>query len=150
GIAISSALIAAALARRAGRFWFSLAGGGLAALVALLIWAPFPPRIARNRLAMTRIDVGPGDRILLTFPNGKLVLVDGGGIPTFGRRAPAQMNIGDDVVSPYLWDRSIRNIDVMVSTHAHADHIGGLPALMENFHAKELWTGANSENPIWN
>ena len=95
------------------------------------------------------MDVGQGDSILLTFPDGKLMLVDGGGIPSFGRRAPSQMDIGEDVVSPYLWDRSISHIDVMACTHAHADHIGGLPSLLENFHAKELWTGANSENPAW-
>jgi competence protein ComEC len=148
-IAIGAALIVAALSKRAGRLWFTLAGSVLAALITLLIWHPFPPEIARNRLSMTVVDVGQGDSILLTFPDGKLMLVDGGGIPTFGHRAPAQMDIGEDVVSPYLWDRSIRNIDVMVCTHAHADHIGGMPALMENFHAKEIWTGANSENPTW-
>ena len=38
----------------------------------------------------------------------------------------------------------------MVCTHAHADHIGGMPSLLANFHAKELWTGANSDNPAWN
>jgi len=117
-------------------------------LLALLVWHPFPPEIARHELEMTVVDVGQGDSILLTFPDGKLMLVDGGGIPTFGR-APAQMDIGEDVVSPYLWARSIGRIDVMVCTHAHADHIGGLPSLLENFHAKELWTGANSENPAW-
>jgi competence protein ComEC len=37
----------------------------------------------------------------------------------------------------------------MACTHAHADHIGGLPSLLANFHARELWTGANSENPAW-
>jgi competence protein ComEC len=77
------------------------------------------------------------------------MLVDGGGIPTFGHRAPSQMDIGEDVVSPYLWDRFISHIDVMACTHAHADHIGGLPALLASFHARELWTGANSDHPAW-
>jgi competence protein ComEC len=149
GIAIGAGLIAAALASRAGRLWFTAAGGVLAVLLALLLGHPFAPEIARNTLEMTVVDVGQGDSILLTFPDGKLMLVDGGGIPTFGRRAPAQMDIGEDVVSPYLWDRLIGRINVMVCTHAHADHIGGLPALLENFHAGELWTGANSENPAW-
>ena len=80
----------------------------------LLLWHPFAPEIARNELEMTVVDVGQGDSILLTFPDGKLMLVDGGGIPTFGRHAPSQMDIGEDVVSPYLWDRSIGHIDVMV------------------------------------
>lgn len=149
GIAIGTGLILVALAGRAGRSWFATAAGALAALLTLLLWHPFAPEIARHELEMTAVDVGQGDSILLTFPDGKLMLVDGGGIPTFGRHAPAQMDIGEDVVSPYLWNRSIARIDVMVCTHAHADHIGGLPSLLENFHAKELWTGANSENPAW-
>jgi competence protein ComEC len=40
-------------------------------------------------------------------------------------------------------------VDVLALTHAHDDHIGGLSALMENFHVKELWTGAMSDNPLW-
>ena len=149
GIAIGVGLIVVSLARREGRVWFPVAAGALAVLLTLLLWHPFAPAIARNALEMTVVDVGQGDSILLTFPDGKVMLVDGGGIPTFGRRAPSQMDIGEDVVSPYLWGRSIGRIDVMVCTHAHADHIGGLPSLLENFHTKELWTGANSENPAW-
>jgi len=149
GIAIAVGLLLTILALRAGRRWFTAAACLLAVLMALLLWPPFAPEIVRNSLEMTVVDVGQGDSILLTFPNGQLMLVDGGGIPTFGHHAPSQMDIGEDVVSPYLWNRSIGRIDVMVCTHAHADHIGGMPALLENFHAKELWTGANSENPAW-
>lgn len=149
GIAMGAALILAALAPRAGRLRQSVATAAVAVLVTLLVWHPFAPEIARNRLEMTVVDVGQGDSILLTFPDGKLMLVDGGGIPAFGHRAPSQMDIGEDVVSPYLWDRSIGHIDVMACTHAHADHIGGMPSLLANFHARELWTGANSENPAW-
>jgi competence protein ComEC len=149
GIAIGAGLILAALASRAGRAWFAAAAGALAVLLGLLLWHPFPPETARGELEMTTVDVGQGDSILVAYPDGKLMLVDGGGIPAFGRRAPSQMDIGEDVVSPYLWERAIGHIDVMVCTHAHADHIGGLPSLLENFHANELWTGANSENPAW-
>jgi len=149
GVAIGAGLTLAVVAGRAGRVWFTSAAGALAVLLALLLWHPFAPEIVRNTLEMSVVDVGQGDSILMAFPDGKLMLVDGGGIPTFGKRAPAQMDIGEDVVSPYLWDRSIGRIDVMVCTHAHADHIGGLPALLENFHARELWTGANSDNPAW-
>lgn len=149
GIAIGATLLVVALARRGGRVWFAGAACVLAVLLALLLWHPFPPEIAAHELEMTVVDVGQGDSILLTFPDGKLMLVDGGGIPTFGHHAPSQMDIGEEVVSPYLWNRSIGHIDVVACTHAHADHIGGLPSLLENFHAKELWTGANSENPAW-
>jgi len=53
------------------------------------------------------------------------------------------------VVSPYLWSRSIRSLDVVALSHAHDDHIGGLPAVLENFHVKELWTGATADSPAW-
>jgi competence protein ComEC len=98
---------------------------------------------------LTAIDVGQGDSLLVSFPEGKLMVVDGGGIPSFGRPNRSQMEIGEDVVSPYLWDRSIRSVDVLALTHAHDDHIGGLAALLENFHVKELWIGAMSDNPLW-
>ena len=149
GVAIGAALIVAAVAPRAGRIWAAAGGGTVAMLTTLLVWHPFAPDIAPHRLEMTAVDVGQGDSILLTFPDGKVMLVDGGGIPSFGHHAPSQMDIGEEVVSPYLWERSITHIDVMACTHAHADHIGGLPSLLANFHAKELWTGANSENPAW-
>ena len=87
-----------------------------------------------RELELTAIDVGQGDSLLVAFPDGKLMLVDGGGILTFGHHAKSKIDIGEDVVSPYLWQRSIRKIDVVVLTHAHDDHAGGLPALIENFH----------------
>jgi len=36
-----------------------------------------------------------------------------------------------------------------VLSHAHEDHIGGLPALVDDFHPKELWTGATPDSPTW-
>ena len=41
---------------------------------------------------------------------------------SFGRRVKPRLDIGEDVVSPYLWSRSIRKIDVVALTHAHDDH----------------------------
>ena len=146
-VAMSAALIATALLR--GR-WKAAGAAAVLALLVVLCVHPFAPRVAPDQLELTAIDVGQGDSLLVSFPNGKLMLVDGGGIAAFGRRVRTQMEIGEDVVSPYLWDRSIRTIDVLALTHAHDDHLGGLAALMENFHVRELWTGAMSDNPLWN
>ena len=62
---------------------------------------------------------------------------------------PSKLDIGEDVISPYLWSRSIKKLDVVVCTHAHEDHSGGLGALIDNFHPSQLWTGANGNSPVW-
>ena len=97
-------------------------------------------------LELTAIDVGQGDSLLVLFPNGAKILIDGGGLLTYGlqKRRPS-LDTGEDVVSPYLWSRGIRHLDIVVATHAHEDHIGGLPAILENFHPHELWVGAHPQ-----
>ena len=95
------------------------------------------------------LDVGQGDSLLAAFPDGKLMLIDAGGIPSFGRTRKPGIDIGEDVVSPYLWSRSIKHLDVVAMTHAHEDHMGGMSAVLRNFRPKELWTGAVQESPEW-
>ena len=147
-VALAAALIAAAIfSGRRAKAAFAIV---TAALLALMIWHPFAPEVAHNQLELTAIDVGQGDSLLVAFPTGKLIIVDGGGIAAFGRRVKSQIDIGEDVVSPYLWQRSIRYLDVVALTHAHEDHIGGLAALLENFHVRELWTGATPDSLSWN
>jgi competence protein ComEC len=153
-VGIGAALVAVGLlARRDGRLVHGIlrraSVTSLAALLALMIWHPFPPAVTRGDLEITAIDVGQGDSIFLALPGGKLMLVDGGGIASFGKHVRTNLNIGEDVVSPYLWSRSIRSLDVVALSHAHDDHIGGLPAVLENFHVKELWTGATPDSPAW-
>src|SRR5439155_18239534 len=93
--------------------------------------------------------VGQGDSLLVVFPDGKTMLLDGGGIPVFGRAQRSNLDTGEDVVAPYLWDRGIRRVDVIALSHAHEDHIGGLPALVADFRPRELWTGATPDYPSW-
>jgi competence protein ComEC len=147
GIALSVALIAFAVAR--GRWWRAASGAAAAALLALLVWHPFPPEVHAGQLEMSVIDVGQGDSILLVFPDGQRMIMDGGGIPAFGHQTRSQLDTGEDVVAPYLWDRGMRSIDIVALSHAHDDHIGGLPALVADFHPRELWTGATPDSPGW-
>ncbi len=119
-------------------------------LFATIFLHPFPPKVAPKVLEISAIDVGQGDGLLIAFPDGKLMMVDGGGFPNFGnRKVKSKLDVGEDVISPYLWSRSIRKLDVIVCTHAHEDHTGGIGALIDNFHPTELWTGANGDNPVW-
>ena len=147
GIALSVALLAFAIAR--GRWWRAACGMAVAVLLVLLVWHPFPPETAAGQLEMSVIDVGQGDSILVVFPDGQRMLVDGGGIPAFGHQTRSQLDTGEDVVAPYLWDRGMRSIDIVALSHAHEDHIGGLPALVADFHPRELWTGATPDSPEW-
>ena len=71
------------------------------------------------------------------------MLVDGGGFGGGPRRSEQDFDIGEEVVSPVLWSRGIRHLDAVALSHAHSDHMGGLPAVLRNFRPKELWVGNN-------
>jgi competence protein ComEC len=123
---------------------------GVLSALAIIVAHPFAPVVERGKFELSAIDVGQGDSLLAGFPQGPLMLVDAGGIPSFGRTRKPGIDIGEDVVSPYLWSRSIKHLDVVVMTHAHEDHMGGMNAVLRNFHPRELWTGATQGSPEWN
>ena len=70
------------------------------------------------------------------------MLIDGGG--SIGP-VRSEFDFGEDVVAPYLWARGLDHLDVIALTHAHGDHIGGLPRIIEDFHPSELWVGINPQ-----
>lgn len=97
----------------------------------LLILYPFP---ATSRdFKLTFIDVGQGDCVLVEFPGRKKMLIDGGGFPT------GSFDVGESVVSPFLWNKGIKKLDYLVLTHPHPDHANGLPAVARNFRVGEFW-----------
>jgi competence protein ComEC len=144
----AGALILAAL--RGNKKWArTLAWAAAAIALATIVVHPFAPAVHRGKFELSAIDVGQGDSLLAAFPDGTLMLIDAGGMPSFGRARKPGIDIGDDVVSPYLWTRSIKHLDVVVMTHAHEDHMGGMGAVLKNFKPRELWIGAVQESPEW-
>ena len=95
----------------------------LAALAAVVfvIWYAVLYAEAHRAFRVTFFDVGQGDAIFLEAPNGSQVLVDGGPsdriLAKLGERMP-------------FWDRSL---DLLVLTHPHADHIGGLFEVLKRY-----------------
>jgi competence protein ComEC len=80
------------------------------------------------------------------------MLVDAGG-PVGGVKevasATSGFDVGEEVVSPYLWSRRIRRLDVLVLSHAHSDHMGGMPAVMQNFRPRELWIATDPDSEAY-
>jgi competence protein ComEC len=137
--------------RRQSRWVLPSAVASLAAL-ALVAFHPFPSSIQRGFLEIAMIDVGQGDSILLGLPSGGAMLVDTGGIQTFGRKTrprDSSFDTGEDVVSPYLWRRGLRSLDVLMISHAHADHAGGAEAVLNNFHPREIWGAFDVDDKDW-
>jgi competence protein ComEC len=140
----AGALVLAMILSR--RRWM-LVAAGWAALAISAFWisaVPPHPQLRPGVLELTAIDVGQGDSILLVSPQGRTLLVDAGGIPFWMH---SELDIGEDVVSPYLWSRGFHQLDIVVLTHAHADHMGGMAAVLANFHPRELWLGVDSPSP---
>lgn len=81
-------------------------------------------------LAVTAIDVGQGDAILVTTGSGHRILVDAG---------------GDDRAARWLGRRGIDRVDLLVLTHPHADHVGGLPDVLAGVAAGETWVAAEPD-----
>lgn len=121
------------LPRRFGRLRLA-SFAGFAVFLVLLITFPFgsPTKVLKT----TVIDVGQGDSLLVEFPGKKKMLIDGGGFPE------SAFDVGENVVSPFLWRKGIKKIDVLVSSHAHPDHLNGLAAVARNFKVGEFWESA--------
>jgi competence protein ComEC len=78
-----------------------------------------PPPPSGDELQVHVLNVGQGDSILIIAPGGKTVLVDAG-VPGSGK-----------VVTAAMQRYGVKQIDLMVATHAHADHIGGADEVLK-------------------
>jgi len=142
-LAFGLAFALAMLVARRRRAW---AISGLAAMFAASAWialVPPTPQVRAGLLEVTALDVGQGDSLLVVSPQGRTLLVDAGWLTGQPR---SNFDLGEDVVSPYLWSRGMARLDAVAITHAHADHMGGMRAVIANFHPHELWISVRPPN----
>jgi competence protein ComEC len=142
---IAAIFLAVALrAQFPGGTWIGRASAlALVAIGAVIAIFPFAPRWSHGQLELTVLDVGQGDALFLVSPGGKTLLIDGGGafggFP--GHAEHLGVDPGEEAVSPYLWSRGFKRIDFVAVTHGHQDHLGGLTAVLNNFHVGTLMIG---------
>jgi competence ComEA-like helix-hairpin-helix protein len=89
-------------------------------------------------LAVHFVDIGQGDGMVVKTPGGRTILVDTGPQPATPR------------LIRYLKDLDVQRIDLIVNTHAHADHIGGTADLIREYEVGGvLDTGFPHETPVY-
>lgn len=84
--------------------------------------APLPA----GQFELHMIDVGQGLSVLLRSPEGACALIDAG-----DRGA-------EEVICPYLRELGVTELDLVVATHMHADHIGGMDEVIREFGGKRV------------
>lgn len=117
-----------------------------AALALLLVFGLGAEELALRRreaprhLRATFLDVGQGDAALVDLPDGSAMLVDGGGrIPRVGGLDP-----GERALLPLLEARRRDRLRLVILSHPHPDHYGGLRALLDRVEVDELWTSGQA------
>lgn len=91
-------------------------------LIAALLCVAASIASAQQTLSITYLDVGQGDAALIRAPNNKTVLIDAGPSPTR--------------VADWLRAAGIDTVDLAIASHNHADHIGGMPAVLSTVHVR--------------
>lgn len=94
------------------------------------------PEPATRELEVTLLDVGQGESIHISYPDGSDALVDTGGRWSWNTE-PSRF-VGQRLVGRYLWHRRIRNLSYVLLTHPHQDHVQGYEFIRRAFPVEKL------------
>ncbi|HZK43854.1 MAG TPA: DNA internalization-related competence protein ComEC/Rec2 [Syntrophomonadaceae bacterium] len=84
----------------------------------------------KGKVEIVMIDVGQGDSILLKSPQGKFILIDGGGSDF--------TDVGKRKVLAYLYHRGIRNLFLVINSHPDTDHLRGLETVVSEISTRNI------------
>ncbi len=98
-----------------------------------VVWEMNQPQ----NLEVVFFDIGQGDSIFIKTPEGHNILIDGGPGKTILERLSQEM---------FFWDREI---DLIILSHVHSDHVGGLIEVIPNYEVRNiLWNGVLDDNSV--
>lgn len=109
--------------------WRALCVTACATAASLVTPSPHPPT------ELVVLDVGQGDAFLLRLPGRREVLIDGGGTPF------SDYDVGAGVVVPALRALGVDELELVVASHADADHVEGLATVLREMPALALAYG---------
>jgi len=90
--------------------------------------------IPNKSLQIHFADVGQGDCAIIRTPSGKNIILDGGGSINDEKGSYA----GERIVVPLLYNLNMAEIDLMIASHGHMDHIGGLKTVIDKINVKKI------------
>ncbi len=104
----------------------------------LIVSIPIARQASRSVQPMSFdfISVGQGDSTLITRGSYAMLIDAGGSYSGF--------DTGRFIVGPHLLERGITSLDLVVITHPHPDHIGGIPFILQRFPVGEVWSNVSS------
>jgi competence protein ComEC len=106
----------------------------LLAIAVAVLWVWQPLDRFEGLLRVTFLDVGHGDATVIQFPQGQVMLIDSGGLRS------DHFDTGKSIVAPALRALGIRQVNWLVISHPHHDHMAGMPFIAAQFNPGELWT----------
>ncbi len=99
----------------------------IAVLIVVAVGFFSKPKAESNNLLVYILDVGQGDASYIRTPTGEDILIDGGPDNSILNELAEVMSFGD------------REIDLVILTHPHADHVAGLLQVLKRYEVKEVW-----------
>lgn len=114
-------------------------------LVFVLIGLTLKPYLSPEG-RITMLDVGQGDSFVIELPYRKaVILYDAAATVSFKDWKPTD-TIYENVIKPYLYSRGIHEIDAIILSHEHIDHMGSVEFILNDFHVKKIVTEHFYEN----